>query len=49
MKEAPLAPYGKNVFYIDGGSFFGNRMTFESNQDGVTALKWRNLTFNRQP
>lgn len=35
MKEIPLAPYGKNVFYIgEGGTFFGSRITFESSQDG---------------
>jgi CubicO group peptidase (beta-lactamase class C family) len=50
MKQTPLAPDGEgaNVFYVDGGSFYGNRMTFESGKDGITALKWRNYTFNRQ-
>lgn len=49
MKETPLAPYGENVFYVDGGSFFGNRMSFESNKDGSMVLKWRNYVFKRQP
>ena len=51
MKETPLAPYGGNVFHVDGdgGSFKGNFMTFESNQDGSMVLKWRNYIFKRQP
>jgi len=49
MKETPLAPYRENVFYVDGGSFYGNRMTFESNPDGSMVLKWRNYAFKRQP
>ncbi len=49
MKETPLAPYRQNVFYVDGGSFYGNRMTFESNQDGSMILKWRNHVFKRLP
>ena len=49
MKETPLAPYRQNVFYVDGGSFYGNRMTFESNQDGSMILKCRNHVFKRQP
>ena len=49
MKETPLAPYGGNVFRVDGGSFYGNFMTFESNQDGSMVLKWRNYVFKRQP
>jgi hypothetical protein len=24
MKEAPLEPFGDNVFYVAGGSFYGN-------------------------
>lgn len=49
MKETPLAPYGGNVFHVDGGSFYGNFMTFESNKDGSRVLKWRNYVFKRQP
>ncbi len=51
MKEAPLAlsGEGKNIFYIDDGSFFGNRVTFEPNKDGDMLLKWRNYVFKRQP
>jgi len=48
MKETPLAPYGGNVFHVDGGSFYGNFITFESSNDGSMILKWRNYTFNRQ-
>jgi CubicO group peptidase (beta-lactamase class C family) len=49
IEKRPLVPYSKGVFYVDGGSFFGNRMTFESNQDGSMVLKWRNHVFKRQP
>jgi CubicO group peptidase (beta-lactamase class C family) len=49
MKEIPLEPFGENVFRVSGGSFYGNFITFESGKDGVTALKWRNFTFKRQP
>ena len=48
MKEILLDPYRENVFYVRGGTFGGNRMTFESNQDGSMILKWRNYTFTRQ-
>lgn len=48
MKEIPLEPFGDNVFRVDGGSFYGNFITFESSNDGIIALKWRNYTFNRQ-
>jgi len=48
MKEIPLEPFGENVFRVAGGSFYGNFITFESSKDGITALKWRNLTFKRQ-
>ncbi len=48
MKEIPLEPFGDNVFHVDGGSFYGNFITFESSNDGIIALKWRNYTFNRQ-
>ena len=30
MKETPLEPFGDNVFHVDGGSFYGNFITFES-------------------
>src|SRR5262249_45639283 len=49
MKEIPLDPYRENVFYMRGGTFGGNRVTFESNPDGSTILKWRNYVFKRQP
>ena len=49
MKETPLEPFGGNVFHVAGGSFYGNFMTFESNQDGSMVLKWRNYVFKRQP
>jgi hypothetical protein len=49
MKETPLEPFGGNVFHVAGGSFYGNFMTFESNQDGSMVLKWRNYAFKRQP
>ncbi len=48
MKEVPLKPFGDNVFHVDGGSFYGNFVTFESSKDGSMRLKWRNYTFNRQ-
>ena len=48
MKEIPLEPFGDNVFRVVGGSFYGNFITFESSNDGIVALKWRNLTFKRQ-
>ncbi len=48
MKETPLKPFGDNVFHVDGGSFYGNFITFESSNDRITALKWRNYTFKRQ-
>ena len=48
MKETPLAPFGENVFHVDGGSFYGNFITFESSSDGSMRLRWRNYTFNRQ-
>ncbi len=49
MKETPLKPFGDNVFYVDGGSFYGNFITFESGNDGSMRLKWRNYTFNKRP
>jgi hypothetical protein len=49
MKETPLEPFGGNLFHVAGGSFYGNFMTFESNQDGSMVLKWRNYAFKRQP
>jgi hypothetical protein len=48
MKEIPLRPFGDNVFYVDGGSFYGNFITFESGEDGSMRLKWRNYTFNKR-
>lgn len=48
MKEVPLEPFGDNVFYVAGGSFYGNFITFESSNDGIIALKWRNYTFKPQ-
>jgi CubicO group peptidase (beta-lactamase class C family) len=48
MKEIPLEPFSEGVFHVAGGSFYGNFITFESGNDGVHALKWRNYTFNRQ-
>ncbi|PYS56826.1 MAG: hypothetical protein DMF74_27625, partial [Acidobacteria bacterium] len=48
MKEIPLEPFGDNVFHVDGGSFYGNFITFESSNDGIIALKWRRYTFKRQ-
>ena len=48
MKETPLEPFGGNVFYVAGGSFYGNFITFEPGTDGGMKLKWRNYTFNRQ-
>lgn len=48
MKEIPLKPFGENVFYVDGGSFYGNFITFEPGDDGSMRLKWRNYTFNKQ-
>ena len=48
MKGIPLEPFGDNVFRVVGGSFYGNFITFESSNDGIVALKWRNLTFKRQ-
>ena len=49
LKETPLEPFGGNVFHVAGGSFYGNFMTFESNQDGSMVLKWRKHVFKRQP
>lgn len=48
MKEIPLAPFGDNVFHIDGGSFYGNFITFEQSQEGGLRLKWRGYTFNQR-
>ena len=48
MKESPLEPFEDNVFRVAGGSFYGNFITFESNKDVISGLKWRNLTFKRQ-
>jgi hypothetical protein len=48
VKEIPLDSYRENVFYMRGGTFGGNRMTFESNRDDSMMLKWRNYTFKRQ-
>ena len=48
MKETPLAPFGENVFHVDGGSFYGNFMTFEQSREGLLRLKWRGYTFQRQ-
>lgn len=48
MKEIPLEPFGDNVFHVDGGSFYGNFITFESSNDGSMKLKWRNYTFNQR-
>lgn len=47
IKEIPLEPFGDGVFHVDGGSFYGNFITFESGNDGSMRLKWRNYTFNR--
>jgi len=48
IKDTPLEPFGDNVFYVNGGSFYGNFITFESGKDGIIGLKWRNYIFNRQ-
>ena len=48
MKEVPLVGYGNNDFKIEGGSVGNKFITFESDKDGITALKWRNLTFKRR-
>jgi hypothetical protein len=48
MKETPLKPFGDNVFHVDGGSFYGNFITFETGNDGSMRLKWRNYTFNKR-
>src|SRR5215207_726529 len=48
MKAISLEAFGDNVFRVGGGSFYGNFITFESGNDGIIALKWRNYTFNRQ-
>ena len=48
MKETALESFGGNVFYVAGGSFYGNLITFEPDKDGGMRLKWRNYTFNRQ-
>jgi CubicO group peptidase (beta-lactamase class C family) len=49
MKEVPLEHFGNNDFKIAGGSFGNKFITFESNKDGSTVLKWRNYAFKRQP
>jgi CubicO group peptidase (beta-lactamase class C family) len=48
MKETPLEPHGESIFHVDGGSFYGNFMTFEAGTDGVMRLKWRSYTFIRK-
>jgi hypothetical protein len=48
MKEIPLEPFADNVFRVDGGSFYGNFITFESSREGALRLKWRGYTFQRQ-
>ncbi len=48
MKEIPLRPFGDNLFYVNGGSFYGNFIIFESGNDGSMRLKWRNYTFNKR-
>jgi len=49
MKEVSLKPFADTVFQVDGGNFYGNFITLESSNDGVTALKWRNYTFKKEP
>jgi CubicO group peptidase (beta-lactamase class C family) len=49
LKDVPLASYGNDDFKIEGGSFGNKFIRFESENDGVVALKWRNYVFKRQP
>lgn len=49
MKGVPLEPFGNNDFKIDGGSVGNKFITFESGNDGIMVLKWRNYVFRRQP
>ena len=49
MKEVPLEPFGNNDFKIAGGSVGNKFITFESGNDGIMVLKWRNYVFRRQP